>query len=446
MRFLIFVLFTVSVSISHAKDDGRTKPNIVFLLVDDMGYGDIASYGAPDVRTPNLDRLAKEGVRFTQFYANGAECSPTRTSIFTGRYPQRVGGMECAIGTGNVGRYDDAIRLAAQHDLGLPAEKAVLAQPLKNQGYATGLFGKWHLGYETKFLPSRFGFDESFYFLGGNVDYFTHQELSPLPVLYKGNTPLERPGYMTHLLTEDATAFIEKHKDGPFFLYVPFSTPHFPFQAPGDAEKVFTAENWMAGSRETYVAMLEDMDTQVGRILKSLHDAGVDKNTLLVFASDHGAMEPGRNEPFRGKKGGLFEGGIRTVCMARWPGHLPAGTVSSQVTLTMDLTASFLRVAGAGDGRPLDGIDILQHIEAGKPDIPRSIGWRARRGDRTWWAYRDGDMKYVRKLEGGVDEEWAFDLATDPGEKFSLIGKRGDVVNKLKAKLSAWEAEVRPER
>ena len=178
--------------------------------------------------TPHIDRLAREGVSFTQHYSNGPECSPTRTALLTGRYQQRVGGLECAIGTGNVGRYDDAIRLAEKHDLGLPVEQAILPRTLTEAGYETAIFGKWHLGYEPKFNPLEYGFGRFFGALGGNVKYFTHAELSPLPVLYLDRQPVERQGYMTRLLADEAEAFVQRNRSRPFFLYVPFTAPTFP--------------------------------------------------------------------------------------------------------------------------------------------------------------------------------------------------------------------------
>jgi N-acetylgalactosamine-6-sulfatase len=442
----LFLILSIFLGAALTADAARAKPNIVFILVDDMGYGDIACYGAPDAKTPVLDKLADSGVKFTQFYANGAECTPTRTSIMTGRYPQRIGGLECAIGTGNVGRYDDAIRLANNGDLGLPAAESLLAMPFKRRGYKTAVFGKWHLGYERKFLPDLFGFDRSFYFLGGNVDYFTHKELSPLPALYEGSEPVKRDGYMTHLITDNALEFIRDYKSKPFFLYVPYSTPHFPFQAPGDAKKVFTKENWLEGTRATYVKMLEDMDAQVGKILTELDAHALAEDTVVVFASDHGAMKPGINAPFNGWKGGLFEGGIRAPLIVRWPGRIAPGTVSHQVAMSMDLTASFLRIAGTRPppGIKLDGIDIIDHVEKKTPDFDRTVFWRARRGDRTWRAVRDGGMKYIYKIEGGKEEEWLFDLKADQGETTNLIDTRSPVL--LKSLLLQWESRVRPTR
>ena len=265
-------------------------PNIVFVLADDLGYGDLGCYGHPVAKTPNIDRLAQQGVRFTQHYANGPECSPTRTSFLTGRYQQRAGGLECAIGTGNVGRYDDAIRLAERHELGLPVEQAVIPTELQKVGYSCGVFGKWHLGYEPQFNPMEHGWNEFFGYLGGNVDYFNHRELSDLHVLFRGRSPVSREGYMTHLITDDSIAFIKKHKKGPFFLYVSHECPHFPFQGPDEEHKVVTEKNWTERDAKTYVAMLEDLDTEVGRLLTALDVLGIADDTVVVFVSDNGGL------------------------------------------------------------------------------------------------------------------------------------------------------------
>ncbi len=427
------------------------KPNIVFILVDDMGYSDLSCYGAPDVKTPRIDDLASEGIKFTQFYAIGAECTPSRTGLLTGRYPQRVGGMECAIGTGNVGRYDDAIALAKTGDLGLPADQAVLAPSLKAAGYTNAVFGKWHLGYNDKFNPLDQGFDQFFGFLGGNVEYFGHFELSDIKdVLLEGRKPVTREGYMTHLITEDSVKFIEaQKKEQPFFLYVAHSTPHFPFQSPEDAAKSPHPEDqWTAGTRADYLQMIVDMDENVGKILDALDRKGLAKDTIVVFASDHGAMKPGLNEPLRDYKGTLFEGGVRIPCIVRWPAKIKAGQTSTQVGTLMDLTKSFLRVAEAKPPKDLklDGMDILQHIDEKKADIERKIYWRARRDDRTWTAMRDGDWKYVRKNEGDQTDHWLFNLKKDPSESNNLIDEAKDQWKAMTEAVAKWENEVKAPR
>jgi arylsulfatase A-like enzyme len=425
--------------------------NIVLLLADDLGYGDLPAFGAADVRAPNLDRLAAEGVKFTQAYANGPECTPSRTAILTGRHPQRPGGLECPVGTGNVGRYDEAIRLRERNDLGLPASMAVLGPGLKSAGYATALVGKWHLGYEPKFSPLDQGFDRFFGILGGNVDYYRHIELSDLPVFVEGRGPVVREGYMTDLFRDEAVAFVRNRaREVPFFLFLSFTAPHFPFQPPGTADEPMpTAEQWTKGTRENYVRMIESMDAAVGAVLAALRETGAETDTLVVFASDHGAMEPGSNGAFRDFKETLFEGGIRTPVLARWPGRLPAGLVDDRPWTLMDLTASFLAVAGASppDGRPLDGHPVLVDVVEGRDSPPRDFFWRARRGERTWRAVRSGGLKWIRRDDGGAEpEEWLFDLAADPGEGEDLKSVRREDRARLEALMAAWEEEVRAER
>jgi N-acetylgalactosamine-6-sulfatase len=426
---------------------GEQKPNIVFILADDLGYGDIACYGCPDARTPNIDKLADQGAKFTNFYANGTECTPTRTAIMTGRYPQFAGGLECAIGTGNVGRYDDAIRLAKKSQLGLPVNQSVIPEVFTKAGYKTGIFGKWHLGYEPHFNPVKYGWDEFFGCLGGNVDYFTHRELSPLPALFGNDKPVKREGYMTHLITNEALQFISQHQQAPFFCYIPFTTPHFPFQTPTDRDKEFNKENWTDGSRESYVTMLEDLDAAVGKILQKLENLKLDKNTLVLFASDHGAMKPGRNLPWNGYKGSLFEGGIRAPLIARWPGKIKPGTRCSQLGATFDLTASFARITGTRvAGKKLDGIDLLACAEKNLKPIARDLYWRAKRGERTWWAVVNDDgettRKYIRKKENGETQEWFFNLKEDPGESKNLFALPDNYGHKLKVKLADWQSRV----
>jgi N-acetylgalactosamine-6-sulfatase len=424
------------------------RPNIVLILADDLGYGDLGCYGHPVARTPHIDRLAARGVRFTQHYANGPECSPTRTALLTGRYQQRAGGLECAIGTGNVGRYDDAIRLAGQRDLGLPSDQTVIPRVLQGAGYACGIFGKWHLGYEPKFNPVEHGWDEFFGYLGGNVHYFSHHELSDLHVLYRGRQPVDAEGYMTHLITDASIDFINRHQDGPFFLFVSHECPHFPFQGPDDRDKVITERNWTEPDPRTYVAMLEDLDREVGRLLAALERRGLAQRTLVVFVSDNGGFAgAGHMGPLRGAKSTTFEGGIRVPLIMRWPGRLPSGAECNQVSATFDLTCSFLNLAGAElPAERLDGYDIVGHLVERRDDFARTLFWRARRGDRTWWAVRDGDWKYVRKTDRTESKQWLFDVARDLGEQHSMLADKRAETARLEALLRDWETKVKSAR
>ncbi len=436
---------------------GPQRPNIVFIFSDDLGYGDLGCYDASDVRTPVIDGLAREGVRFTSYYAAAPECSPTRTALFTGRYLHRVGGLECAIGTTNVGRYDDAIRLAERHELGLPVEEADLTAALKRAGYRMAVYGKWHLGYEKKFLPLRHGFEHFVGILGGHCDYFHHVEITGTHTLWENDEEIHRDEYMTDIITNESVAFLRREgaraakagRPRPFFLYVSYTAPHSPYQGVKDrSPRPVPKEQWNTGPRAKYAEMTEHMDTGIGKVLQTLTDQGLADNTLVLFVSDNGANRTGRNTPFHGHKSSLYEGGIRVPCIARFPGVLPAGKVVDDPVITMDLSASIVRAAGGAPakGRAFDGIDILRHVETGSAVPKRALFWRARRGDRTWRAVRDGPVKYVSRQDGEALTEWLFDLDSDPGEKSDLIARRPADAARLKRLLTEWENEVRHTR
>lgn len=427
----------------------KHRPNIVLIMADDLGYGDVGCYGCKDIHTPAVDSLAEEGVRFTAFYSNAPECTPTRTALLTGRYQQRVGGLECALGIGNVGRYDDAIRLRQTHDLGLPAEETSIARMLKDAGYATAISGKWHLGYDPKFFPSRHGFDSWFGPVGGATDYFHHIEYTGQLALYEDDKPVQREGYLTDLITDEAVSFIRGSRSKPFFLYVAYTAPHTPYQGPSDKKpESVSQENYNKGSRETFAAMVERMDQGIDRIMKTLDDSGLTDNTLVIFMSDNGANRTGNNSPFSGFKGNLFDGGIRVPCIAKWPGMLARGAVSDQSCMTMDFSRSIVRAAGTKPpaGRAFDGIDILQVVEKNESIQKRTLFWRARRGQWTRKAVRDGSLKYIRLQHGDDVKEYLFDLERDPAEKNNLFKEQPDNVQRLKILLRNWEQEVKPKR
>jgi arylsulfatase A-like enzyme len=436
---------------SPAREPAR--PNIVFILADDLGYGDLACYGREDVKTPHLDTLAEQGVRFTSHYANGPECTPTRTAFLTGRYQQRVGGLECAIGTGNVGRYDDAVRLRETNDLGLPVEEQTIVRLLKEAGYATAITGKWHLGYEPKFAPHRHGFDDTFYCIGGGMDYFHYLDTVAGYNLFRDGNPIRGEGYFTDLVTDEAIAFIERRKGGPFFLYVPYTCPHSPFQGPRDLRPdplPLDSPLWQQGSAppDVYVAMIEHMDKNIGRILQTLDAPELSESTVVIFASDNGGTGSARNAPFSGIKGSTFEGGIRVPAMVRWPGVVPEGLVSDQPCITFDFTASIARIAGVrpAPDKPFEGFDVIRHVTEGRPDFERTLYWRKPRGQTLWKGVRQGSLKYIGSKSGDTYAEYLFDLSSDPAEEEDLKDARPEDFRRLKQLYDRWEADVRRNR
>ena len=418
------------------------QPNIVLIVADDLGSADLSCYGCRDIRTPNIDRLASAGLRFTQCYANGPECTPTRTALLTGRYQQRVGGLECAIGVGDVGRYDEAMWLAQRGQLGLPASEPTLPRMLRARGYATACFGKWHLGYRPQFWPSRHGFDAWFGILGGNADYFTHTEDDGRRVLYQDDRPVERRGYLTDLIAEEAVGWLRRAR-APFFLYVAFTAPHTPIQDPEEFDPATGTAPRRQGHRPTYARMVERMDTRVGDILAELDRLGQAENTIVVFLSDNGADPNGSNGILRGRKGTLWEGGIRIPCLMRWPPVLPAGKLTDQLTLTMDLAPTLLAAGGVPPAKVrFDGVDLLPVLSGRREPFSRTVFWRYKRGDNRRKAVRRGAWKLV--IDDGREE--LHELLGDEREQRDLAGEQPALIAELKRVLAAWEQSVQAPR
>lgn len=430
------------------------RPNIVFILADDMGYGDLGCYGRMDIRTPNIDRLARQGVRFTEHYANGPECTPTRVALLTGCYAQWVGGLECAIGTGNVGRYDDAIRLANQRDLGLPAGQQTIVRLLKDKGYATAITGKWHLGYESKFAPHIHGFDTSFYCIGGGMDYFHYLDTEAGYNLFQDGNPIRREGYFTDLATDEAIGFIERQNpDSPFFLYLPYTCPHAPFQGPDERTPnplPLDSPRWRQGNAPpaVYIAMIEHMDQRIGDLFQTLDRLDLTKHTVVFFAGDNGGTGSSRNAPLSGIKGGTFEGGIRVPGIVRWPDVIPAGTVCSQACITFDFTLSMARLAGvqASAVSHFEGMDIIEHVALGRENVMRTLFWRKPRGTTLWRGIRRGQMKYISQKKGDSVKEYLFDLSKDIAEKNNLKDQYPSEFRELKGRYDQWEETTRRNR
>jgi arylsulfatase A-like enzyme len=418
--------------------DPSGRPNVIVFFMDDLGYGDLRSYGATDVRTPNLDRLGREGVRLTDCYAAAPLCTPTRAAFMTGAYQHRVG--------------LEAVLTPRNDQLGLSASVPTLPRLLKEAGYATGLVGKWHLGWKPEFHPNRHGFDEFFGFLSGSVDYYSHRNSAGVHDLYENDQPVQLTTYLTDEITARAIAFIERHASRPFFLDVAYNATHWPFQPPdlttppslpsGTYEEV--TERWAAhGTREEYVRMLERADEGIGRILAALERAGLGDRTLVIFTSDNGGEWLSRMEPFFNRKGTLWEGGLRVPCILRWPGRLPAGTVSSQAAITMDLTATILAAAqvSASPDLPLDGIDLVPLLAGQRPPIDRTFHWLSPFAGNPDRAIRYGHWKYIS--ESALFPGLLFDLQADPGERNDLAAERPELLEKLRGMHRDWERSVR---
>lgn len=431
-------LLTGGLSLSLARAQ-RKKLNVVFILADDLGFGDLSSYGSTEIHTPNIDRIASEGVKFTQFYANAPECTPTRSALMSGQYQQRFGGLECAIGLGDVGRYDEAIWLQKRGELGLPPSVITMPRILKSGSYDTAIVGKWHLGYLPKFSPNRHGFDEFYGILGGNADYFQHTEGTELACFYHNDKPIQQEGYMTDLLTGHAVEWLKQRSKNPFFLYLPYTCPHIPLQGPGDSGKPLDNQ-----SHERYRKMIERMDRGVGEVLDQINRMGAAGNTLVIFTSDNGAIPVGRNAPFRGFKSSVWEGGIRMPCMARLPGVISPGSTTRQVGLSMDWLPTILAATGmaAPAGKKMDGVNLLPVLKQEKEPFARTVFWRYKRLEARRKAVRSGDWKYV--WDTGKEE--LHNLAEDPDESKDLLGQRPEIAADLRKKLVAWEVDVRAPR
>lgn len=456
MRITTAAFGLASMTLPAVPPPASPLPNIVFILADDMGYGDMGAYGSPWEDTPHLDQLARTSLRFTQFYANGPECSPTRTALLTGRYPQRAGGLECAIGVGNVGRYPEALALSEAGQLGLPTDMSVIPDMFNAAGYHTALIGKWHLGEAPEFQPVAHGFDFSLGPIGATVDYFHHTEpvgeflgrQSPARYDFYRNGELQRRDgyYLTDLFADEAVAYLNQQStERPFFLFLPVTSPHSPYQGPNDYQAApTTSANWGTGEKSTYREMVSSLDQAVGKILTKLDDMGLRENTLVIFTSDNGPTTHGETGPLRGTKGWVFEGGIRVPLLLRWPGHIIPGTTNHDVFLTMDLTAALAELVGYQPAKAFDGIDLLAHLDS--PPPKRAVYWRKLRTPKVFKAVRAGDLKYVHNTEGDTVEEYLFDLSKDPGEQIDLSAKQPEVFAKLRQKMAIWEASVPPER
>ncbi len=417
------------------------KPNIVFIMADDLGYADVSCYGQHDYTTPNIDRLAIEGLKFTQGYANSPVCSATRTALATGRYQYRLPvGLE------------EPINSSSPKNIGLSPSHPTLPSLLKKAGYGTALVGKWHLGFLPEFSPLKSGYDTFFGIFGGAADYFNHgadalRTGAEASQLHEQEVPIERHGYMTNLLGDRAVHAVEgyaKSKE-PFLISLHFTAPHWPWEGPDDEAESKRIRNIFhrdGGTQKTYATMVQSLDVNIGRVLLALDVSGLASNTIVVFTSDNGGERFSKTWPFSGMKQELLEGGLRIPSIVRWPGRIVAGSISEQVMVTMDWVPTLLAAAGTSpdSAYPSDGEDLGPIVTGRAAPHSRKLYWRYKAGSQR--AIRDGDWKYLR-IAGN---EFLFDVVKDPRERANLKDRHKESFDRLKSDWEAWNDTMLPER
>lgn len=420
---------------SFAASGAARRPNILFIMADDLGYADLSCYGRPDFQTPNIDALAGQGMRFRQAYANSAVCSATRTALMTGRYQYRLQvGLEEPI---------------SGRDVGLPPTHPTLPSLLRDAGYSTALIGKWHLGSLPKFGPLQSGYEHFWGYHNGAVDYFSHS-LAGHADLWDGNTPVQEAGYMTTLLGDHAIKALEEfaRKDRPFLLSLHFSAPHWPWEGPSDeaetkrlssASDVKQVMDFDGGTQKTYAKMVIQMDHQVGQVMATLDRLRLSENTIVVFTSDNGGERFSDVWPFTGRKSELLEGGIRIPAIVRWPGRVHAGSISEAQVISMDWVPTLLAAAGArpAPSYPLDGMDITEALE-GAQLLPRTLFWRYRAHAQQ--ACRSGDWKYL-KIDAN---KFLFNISEDPLERANLKLREPARFAALETAWQRWNETMLP--
>ena len=412
--------------------------NFVFILADDLGYADLGCYGGRDNISPNLDRMAADGIRFTQGYANSPVCSPTRFALMTGRYQYHLRGADEEPMTG---------RFRGSSEVGLPPAHPTLPSLLRAAGYRTALVGKWHLGYPPHFGPLASGYEEHVGPLSGGVSYFSHVDRAGRHDLVENGQEVRQDGkYLTDLLSERAADYIRRRGEDrqPFLLSLHYTAPHWPWetrdQGKSNPETDRDITHLDGGSIHVYRQMIRELDEGIGLVLDQLDASDLADDTLVIFTSDNGGERFSDNWPLVGGKMDLTEGGIRVPCVARWPGRIPAASVSAQTVITMDWTATMLAAAGvqADPAAPLEGMSLLPVFASPAKVEPRALYWRM--NYRSQRALREGDWKYLA-VDGN---EYLFNLAIDERERANLAQRHPERLQAMRGQHAAWSASMRP--
>jgi arylsulfatase A-like enzyme len=419
MRLILFVFFTGIVSTAFAQ-----RPNVIFILTDDMGYGDLSSYGKPAYTTPHLDKLASQGMKFLNAYSGAPVCTPTRVSFITGRYPAKM----------PIGLLEPLVPQKRDSAYGITPEYTTVATRMAGANYETALIGKWHLGFLPKHYPLKNGYQYFYGMLSGATDYISHKSDGRVEDLHEMDSLIERKGYLTDLLADKAVEYIQRSHAKPFFLTINFNAPHWPWQRPGDEPYADTVAMVKGGSPETYAAMMKSLDDAVGKIMKSVDDSGLAANTIVIFTNDNGGERYSNHGGLSGAKMTLREGGIKVPAFVRWQGKIKAGTVTSQVAITMDWTATIVAAGNVKVNKgDLDGVDLLPVLTGKRQAFDRALYWRITQR-RQQQAMREGKWKYLKDEKG----EYLFDLFIDSSESKDVKSENQEVFTSLKNKYLTW--------
>ncbi len=461
--------FTITIALClTATAQPLAKPNVLLIVSDDQGYRDLGCFGSGEVQTPHLDRLARGGIKLNSFYVAWPACTPSRGALLTGRYPQRNGIYDMIRNEApdygyqyKPGEYEATFERIG----GMDTREVLLPRVLKGAGYVSGIFGKWDLGVHRRFLPLARGFDDFYGFVNTGIDYYTHERYG-VPSMYRNNSPTtaDKGTYCTDLFEREAVRFLEVNRRKPFFLYVPFNAPHGASnldptirggaQAPGRFKgmypklqeqvgteqrsrygETFTVPN-RAARRLEFVGSVTAMDAAIGRLLDLLDEYGIADNTIIIFFSDNGGGGSADNAPLRGRKGQMFEGGIRVPCIVKWPGKIPAGTTSNAFLTSLEILPTLCAATGAvpTKGVPLDGFDMLSVLQGKRASARTEMFWQ-RKLDK---GARVGHWKWVESSRG----KGLFDLRHDIGERRDLSKERPEILKKVQARFANWKKQM----
>ena len=418
---LLHLFFSCNISNDH-----NDKPNIILIVADDLGYGDLSIFGNKNILTPNIDKLGEEGVVYTDFHSNGSVCSPTRAALLTGKYQQRVG-------------VSGVITAKNHRDKGLSTDEITFANIAKESGYKTGIFGKWHLGYDPKYNPINQGFDEFIGFVSGNVDYHSHIDQEGYKDWWFDNELNEEFGYSTDLISKHSIDFIKKNKDENFLLYIAHESPHYPFQGRNSQKVRELGKDFIRGlpdnKDEIYKEMVEVMDEGVGEVIDLLYELNIDKKTIIFFFSDNGGTRNGNNGLFKGFKGSLYEGGHRVASMVWSPSIIKKG-YRNETFLTMDILPTISDFIGGSINHPLDGVSMKNNLLFNEKIIERLLFWEY----NSNYAVRKNNWKLLIKKDNSKE---LYDLSSDISEEENVYKLYPELVKELSNEIDNWKNNLK---